>query len=329
MKINVVYSTDENYARHCGVSIYSLFDNNKNVDEIDVYIISNDLSKETKENFFMISKEFNRKIFFVEIDNIYEEFTKNNDFPKSAYARLFTENISDKIDKILYLDCDTVIVNDISGLWNTDIDEYYFAGVQDPIQRFNVELVGLSKEYRYINSGVLLINLKKWREDNLKNKFVECMERFNGKVPHHDQGVLNIVCKDRIKYLSPKYNLMPELICMNSKQLKRIYKMKNFYTDEEILEANKNKVIIHYITKWYNRPWYGSCTHPYKNFYIEYLSKTNFNKDLLSGKLKSRIIFQKYLFENFPFFVYLAFERLFDFRRKIIVMLNIKKEKSK
>ena len=161
MKINVVYSTDENYARHCGVSIYSLFDNNKNVDEIDVYIISNDLSKETKENFFMISKEFNRKIFFVEIDNIYEEFTKNNDFPKSAYARLFTENISDKIDKILYLDCDTVIVNDISGLWNTDIDEYYFAGVQDPIQRFNVELVGLSKEYRYINSGVLLINLKK------------------------------------------------------------------------------------------------------------------------------------------------------------------------
>ena len=48
MKINVVYSTDENYARHCGVSIYSLFDNNKNVDEIDVYIISNALSKETK-----------------------------------------------------------------------------------------------------------------------------------------------------------------------------------------------------------------------------------------------------------------------------------------
>lgn len=327
MELNVMYSTDENYARYCGTSIYSLFDNNKDIEKINIFVVEDNVKEKTKNIFFDMAKKFNRNLKFINIDDVCNEFSKNNNFPKAAFARLFAENIDENIDKILYLDCDTIINDSLRKLWNTNIEDYYIAAIQDPIQTFNVQLIGLPKEFRYINSGVLLINLKKWRKDNLKQKFIDSMTEYVGKVPHHDQGILNIVCRDYILYLNPKYNLMPEMICMNSSQLKEIYKMTNFYENEELEMARIKPCIIHYITKWYNRPWYKSCTHPLKEKFIEYLNKTEFNKELLDGQLKKRILLQKKIFEKMPFCFFIVFQRLFDIRRKIIVALNIEKRK--
>lgn len=327
MKLNVLYSTDENYSRHCGASLYSLLDNNKKISEINIYIVENNLSKETKEKFFRLSQKFNRNLKFIEIESLCGKFVKNNDFPQSAYCRLFAEKIDDSIGKILYLDCDTIINDSLEELWNTNIDDYYIAAVQDSIQSFNVKLIGLSKADRYINSGVLLINLKKWRDINITNMFIKCMEEYNGKVPHHDQGVLNIVCNRKILYLHPKYNYMPEMLCMTAKQLKKIYKMKNFYDEKELKEAKEKPCIIHFITKWYNRPWFKSCTHPLKEKYIQYLNKTEFDDNLLDGQLKKRILFQKKVFEKLPFLFFIIVQRFFDLRRMIIVILNVEKRK--
>lgn len=327
MKLNILYSTDENYARHCGASIYSLFSNNLEIDEIQVFIVENQLSSNTKEILLNLAEKFNRQINFINIQKLCKGFKNNNDFPKSAFGRLFAEDIDNNIDKILYLDCDTIINNSLEELWSININDYYVAAIQDSIQSFNVELIDLPKDYRYVNSGVLLINLKKWREKGLKEKFISCMEKYKGKVPHHDQGVINIVCQENILYLSPKYNYMPEMINMTAKQLKRIYKMKQFYTESELDEARKNPYIIHYITKWYNRPWFKSCTHPLKDKYIENLNKTGFDTNLLEGKLKRRILFQKKFFEIMPFTLFIMLQRAFDIRRRIIVALNIEKEK--
>lgn len=327
MKLNVLYSTDENYARHCGASIYSLFNTNLEIDEIQVFIVENQLSSNTKEIIINIAKKFSRQIKFINIKDLCRKFEKNNNFPESAFCRLFAEDIDSNIDKILYLDCDTIVNSSLKELWNINIDNYYIAAVQDPIQSFNVELIGLQKEYRYVNSGVLLINLKNWRKYGLKEKFIRSMREYNGKVPHNDQGVINIVCQKNILYLSPKYNYMPEMINMTSRQLKRIYKMKEFYEESELNEARQNPCIIHYITKWYNRPWFKSCTHPLKDKYIENLTKTGFDSNLLEGRLNKRILFQKKIFETMPFTLFIILQRIFDIRRKIIVALNIEKGK--
>lgn len=325
--MDIVYSTDENYARHCGTSIYSLFYNNRDIKEINVFVIENDVGEETKEKFYRIAEKFGRNIEFFDINKICKDFPKNNDFPKAAFARLFVENMKKSIDRILYIDCDTIINGSLKELWNINIDNYYIGAIQDSIQSFKMKIIGLNKEFRYINSGVLLINLKKWKEENLKEEFIKCMKKYKGKVPHHDQGVLNIVCSNKILYLHPKYNLMPEMLCMTAKQLKKLYRIKEFYTEEELREGRKNPIIIHYITKWYNRPWYKSCTHPLKEKYIQYLNETDFNKTLLEGNLKKRILLQKQIFEKMPFLVFILFQRLFDMRRKILISTNVEKEK--
>lgn len=314
--MKIVYSTDQNYVKHCAASIVSLFENNIEEKELDLIIIVNQVLEESKEKIKKISYKYKRNIIFINIDELCEKFTKNNTFPLSAFARLFLENIQG-IDKILYIDCDTIIKGKLNDLWNINIDNYYLAGVEDTIQPYAKRVLGLSKNDKYLNSGILLINLKKWRENNIKKDFLAYMEKYNWNVPHNDQGVLNGVCKDKILYISPKYNMMPELLIMNNKQLKKLYKMKEYYSDEILEYAKKDIRIIHYLTKFFNRPWYNPCTHPLKEEYMKYLSKTGFGIKLINDNLKFKIRLQKFIFEKTNFHVFLILERVLDIRREI------------
>lgn len=325
--MNILYSTDENYVRHCATSINSLLDNNKEFVEINIYIIVNNVSENSKKKINDIVKKYNRRVEFLNLESFCQNFDKNNEYSMSYYARLFISNLSTNVEKILYIDCDTVINGSLEELMNIDISEYYLGAVQDSIQSQKMKFIEKDKEYRYINSGVLLINLKKFRDDNIEEKFLKFIEKYCGNVPHHDQGILNGVCGDKILYLKPKYNLMPEMIYMNSKQIKRLYGLKYYYDDKELQEARESPIIIHFLTKWYNRPWYKKCTHPMKDLYIKYLNLSGFDNVLLDGDIKTRIKYQKRIFEIMPFCIFLAFQRLFDIRRIMLVKLNIRKKK--
>ena len=84
-----------------------------------------------------------------------------------------------------------MIIDSIEELWNTSIDEYMCAGVQDLMPSVYKEIIGLNKDDFYINSGVLIINLKKWREKNVEEDFYYAMKKYE-KIPiHQDQGIIN------------------------------------------------------------------------------------------------------------------------------------------
>lgn len=319
--MKIIYSTDQNYVRHCATSICSLLENNISEKNIEIIIITNQVSKKSKNKIVNLINKYKRKITFIEMQDLCDDFQTKNRFPVSAFARLFLENIPD-IDKILYIDCDTIIKGSISELWNIDLKDYYLAGVEDTIQPYAKKILGLSKNDRYLNSGVLLINLKKWRQENIKQQFLNFMKNKNWNVPHNDQGVLNGVLKGKILFISPKFNMMPELLIMNNKQLKKLYNMEKYYTDKILEDAQKNIVIIHYLTKFFNRPWYKSCTHPLKQEYIKYLKITGFENNLLNGDLKLGIKFQKLLFEKTNFNFYLLVQKILNFRRKIIWIIK-------
>lgn len=314
--MKIVYSTDQNYYKHCTASILSLLENNKNEKNIEIFVITNNVLDDSKNKIKNIVEKYKREVNFIEIDSLCDKFEKNNQFPLSAFARLFLENLIE-INKILYIDCDTIIKGELRDLWDINIDDYYIAGVQDSIQMYARTILGLDKNDKYLNSGVLLINLKKWREDNLKQRFLEYMEKYNWNVPHNDQGVLNGVCKGKILFISPKYNLMPELLIMSSKQIKRLYKIKDYYSDEVLKDANQDIRIIHYLYKFYNRPWNKSSTHPLKDEYIKYLSMAGFSTNFTEENVKPQIELQRKLFEKLNFYVFLMIERLLDVRRKI------------
>ena len=318
-KLNVLYSTDNNYALHAAASIYSLLEHNSDFEEINLCIIDDDIAPDVKDKLNTMISEFpNAIVTFFPFEKLKPKLAiKETWFASVGYARLMLSEITD-VDKILYIDCDTIINASLEDLWNTDMSGYCVAGVQDNPAIYALTTVGMEKTDRYINSGVMLINMKLWKEKDIEAKMLEMIKNHNGFVFHHDQGIINGVCKGLIKILPPKFNTMSQFFLLNAKQIKSLYDIDTYYTQEELDEAVKNPVIIHYIRKFFDRPWMKDCTHPLKNLYVEYLEKTPFEVDLKDGKMKRSVRIRKFIFDHAPFCVYYAMERFFNIRRKIL-----------
>lgn len=112
---------------------------------------------------------------------------------RSALTKVFPQ-----YDRILSIDCDTVVLNDISELWDIDLDDYYVAGVKEPVL---TEQHG----YLYINAGVTMWNLQKCREDGMDDKMIYDLNAR--KYFFVSQDVLNEECKGHILELPVEYNV--------------------------------------------------------------------------------------------------------------------------
>lgn len=316
--LNVLYSTDSNYAPHCAASVYSLLYHNKDFGEINIHIIDDSISDECKDKFRKTVLEFsNAKLSFYPFEALKEELKLNDKsgFAPVGYARLMLSKITDA-EKMLYLDCDTIVNSSVRDLWDIDISDVCVAGVQDNPALFMSEVIGMTADDRYINSGVMLINLNKWRNEKIEEKIIKMIQDYNGFVPHHDQGIINGVCKNSIKIIHPKFNTMPQFFYFKARQIKSLYDMNEYYSQQELDEAVKAPIVVHYISKFYNRPWFKSCTHPMKDLYTHFLEKTAFDVVLQEGNLKKQARIRKFILDHFPFFIYAGFERILDIKRK-------------
>lgn len=318
MELSVLYTSDENYARHAGASLYSLLANNKSFDNIHCYFVENNISDNSREHLREIIKNFNNAVIeFISFDSIRDKLKLNDTsgYAEIGYARLL---ISDRIpaDRLLYLDCDTIVNSSVKDLWKLDMQGCYVAGVQDNPALYNVRIIGMSDSDRYINGGVLLINLKKWREGDLEGKLAEMLQKYHGFVPHHDQGIINGICRGHIKILPPKYNCMTQFFIYRSNQIKKLFHIKNYYSQPELNDATANPVIVHYIAKFYDRPWFEGCIHPKRHKYMEAVKQTGWDVQLLPSNMKKGIKMRFWAFQHLPFFVYTLIEWTFDIKRR-------------
>ncbi|MBR6533532.1 MAG: glycosyltransferase family 8 protein [Clostridia bacterium] len=298
--MNIVYSSDENYIQHLAVSIYSLLKNNEHVPNINIFILSNEIAEISKEKIRQIvTSKFNRTISFVDFDPYKQNLKLNMEWEisLSSYARLFLcEMLPHNTEKVIYIDCDTVIMGSLLELWDMDMQNYSVAGVIDTVLPEFKKAIGLTEIDFYINAGILLIDLNKWRNDNIQMKFMSFIAEKSGRVSHHDQGTINAVLHNDILPIHPKYNSMTPFFTTNYKNLLEIYNIKGeYYTETQIAEAKKNPIIIHYVPEFVGRVWEKGCIHPRKKFYKKYLNLTDFKGHFLpnSNKLdfKKRIIY--------------------------------------
>lgn len=305
MSLSVVYSSDNNYAQHVGVSMISLFQNNKSFDNISVYLIENNISPDNKKNLEFICKKYNRIINFIDINEFSDRLKLNmrNPISINAYARLFLSSVLEKsVDKVIYLDCDSIINDSLSELWNKDISNYYVAGVCDTVGTNTKLRINIDLNSAYINSGMLLINLEKWREENIEEKFVEFIDAYNGQVFHHDQGTINGVLNEKVLLLHPKYNSMTPFFTMSRDEIMQYYMLKDYYSEEELREAINNPVFIHFTPAFVNRPWIKGCKHPLSSLYKEYLDMTPWNgTDSYEDERSRGEKIVAFLYNNLPF----------------------------
>ncbi|WP_078545756.1 glycosyltransferase family 8 protein [Litchfieldia alkalitelluris] len=305
MELNVVYSSDDHYAQHVGVSMVSLFENNRDFTNINVYLIDNGISELNKQRLKIIEKTYKRKVIFKNFNEVsHKLFIKNNwNIALNAYARLFLPSLIGKnVDKILYFDSDSIINGSLQELWNININNYYVAGVLDTVSDSTKTKVFVNKNQNYLNSGMLLINLRKWREESIEIEFIKFIRHFNGNVFHHDQGTINGVLREKMLVLHPKYNSMTTFYTMTRKHIMKYYNLGTYYSENELQEAKISPIFIHFTPAFVNRPWIKGNKHPLKTLYKFHLEKTPWKGmeyfDDNRRKVEKMVAF---LFNYFPF----------------------------
>lgn len=274
MEMNILFSADDNYARHLGMAMYSIMVHHKDADRINFYIVDNCISEDNKKKIFSLVDLFENSVASFISFNYYQEQLKL-DMPwpisMSAYARLFAaELLPSHIQKIIYLDCDMIITNSIYDLWNVDLEGYCVGAVQDQVNSRIKSAVGLDSKQRYFNSGMLLVDLKKWREMNIGRQSLGFIKAHEGRVTHHDQGVLNGLLQGKWKRLPLKYNVMTIHYLMSLSRIKRYFgDAADFYDEKEVFISKNNPIIIHFTPSFTSRPWELNCKHPLRMEYIK------------------------------------------------------------
>ena len=133
----------------------------------------------------------------------------------AIFYRLFIAEIFKKYDKAIYIDSDIVLLDDIEKLFDHDLGEYLVGAVTDQVVAYNevfrdYSLNALGVEPNdYFNSGVLVMNLKEFRNQKIEEKFLDLLSKYNFETVAPDQDYLNVLCSGKVKYLSAGWNRMP------------------------------------------------------------------------------------------------------------------------
>ena len=226
--MNVVYSSSNEYSKHAGISMTSLFENNKDVDVLDVFIIDYGICDDNKHKLDAIAKKYGRKIFYRSFDQEDMVYTDNcYKIQINSYARLFLAAIlPESVKKVIWLDCDTVVTDSLTDLWNTDLQGKAIAAVQDCGSGYFWKETGTVDHYRYICAGVFLADLEKWRRINVTMQFQEYMRQMNGHLEHVDQTVLNGVLHQDCVIVHPRYDVLTPTFVMPYDNLIAYFKLE-------------------------------------------------------------------------------------------------------
>ena len=181
VNIDIGFVIDDRYVKYCSVVIASILKNSKADENFTFYILNDGLiSAQNKNKLNKLKKIKNFKVKWVTVNITLFKNQKTNlreDITIATNYRFVLSSVLPKVDKILLLDADLIIVNNLSEIWNTDINNYYMACCPSPseIKEYQKSL-DISENYKYCNTGVVLANLKEWRKDNIEEQFF-----FNAK----------------------------------------------------------------------------------------------------------------------------------------------------
>ncbi len=214
MTIPIFISTDKNYVIPAITLIASVADNTK--ENCSFFVLNSDLGADEQNYFQKCLKGFkNLSIEFISIDfSLFSKYPINRHFTHACYYRFLIPDLKPEIDKAIYLDVDMVVDFDIKELFDIDMDGKPIAAAHEKCMQYmtyhmeHCMYLGLDSK-NYFNSGVLLYNLKYFRENNIVERLFECLEREKEDIKCPDQDILNLIFCDNYKKLDYKYNYNP------------------------------------------------------------------------------------------------------------------------
>jgi lipopolysaccharide biosynthesis glycosyltransferase len=260
--MDIAISFDQNFITPTYVFLTSVFDNNKN-QKIFFHAIATGVADKDKQEIASYVQQHGADINYYAIDNQnLSDFIvpEHSYFTVATYYRLFFPSlVPAHVQKLLYIDTDTVVVGSLDKLYQTDIAPYPAAAVLDTAVAIRPDL-GVSQPGHYFNAGVLLIDINSWREQKISEKSIQFLIDYPEKIQWVDQDALNAVLYQNIYKLDSGYNVTFYDI---PQELPRS-KYKKFIAD---------KYIIHYTTGLH-KPWSLLGENKLRYIYHHYLRKS-------------------------------------------------------
>ncbi len=275
--MNIVYVANEKYVEYLCISLISLLENNKG--DLNIYIISIGITDKSKNILKDSAKIYSKSLEIIEFYDIQDKFDYKPDvsrFDISALGRLFLSDLLPKsVEKIIYLDCDTIILKNIEGLYNIDLKDKLLGAVIEPTIYPELKIdIGIYEDVNYYNSGVLLIDLKKYRDTDAKKIVLTYLESINDYCLFTDQDAINGAFLHRIKVISPKYNFITNYRYWKYKDLVSLSKGYKIIPKKVFEAAKRNPYILHFAGD--ERPWNRWNLNYYRKYYFKYKRKSYF-----------------------------------------------------
>ena len=271
MKISIAYAPDDNYVNQTVVSMKSALEHNKQVEFIIMY---SKLSAESMQKLGAVGG----CLRLIKMDESqFADLTLSKWVTVQAWFRIKLPDLCKDLDKVLYLDCDTLIRGNLDELFSLDLTNKYLAGVKD--------VWGVSKYVKrldmksgvYVNSGMLLFNCDYCRKEHFFDKVVDFAKNNAKIIEFCDQDSINKVVDEHKLVVSPKYNFMDT------------WWRGGYYEFEgeeeaEYLKAKENPVIAHLTGL---KPAFKGCGNKFKDEWWEVAKKTKIYDELLRDYMAS------------------------------------------
>lgn len=268
-QIPIFFAVDDNYVPCLAVALQSLIDNSSKNYYYHIRVLYTNIKWKNQKIIKKMQQE-NIRIDFVnvskQINKVKQQLYTRDYFSAATYFRLFIPELYPQYNKVLYLDCDIVVLDDIADLYNIDLEDNLIAAAPDgvindlePFREYAEKVVGVSSYKHYFNAGVIVMNLEEMRKFKFMDKFLYSLETIKFRVAQ-DQDYLNRLCKGRVKIISDVWNRMP-------------------LRGDKILR--KRLKLIHY--NMANKPWHFDDV-LYQEFFWKYAEETVFYDKLLKTR---------------------------------------------
>lgn len=295
--INICYTADQGYAMQVAVSMVSMLENNPDED-LCFYVLANNYSADTKGKYKKIEERYSCKVFIVDITEkmrsllqtevVKEPGAIRNGVVSFMYARLFIGSaIPETIDKLIYIDSDTLYINKIRDLYDIEIKEgYIYAAVRDLWPNIYNRVIGLKENDLYFQSGIMLVDMKKWREQQCESRILGCIANLKHYYSLHDQDILNVCFHGKIQTLPLEFGMVYFVREYSAEQIRDLAgkSVEQYYSNDEIKAAKSKPYVIHYAGDYFGRPWIYPRACKDSRLWLSYFKLTPWDEKYLANK---------------------------------------------
>ena len=246
-EIPVFFSTDDHYIPYLDVAIASLIENASKAYQYRIIILHTGLEVQNVSKIKQ-NERHGFSIDFIDIskdvENIQSRFKNVYHFSVVTYYRLFIASLFPQYDKIVYLDCDLVVLGDVSELYRTDLGDNILAAAPEQFVRSTEEFrkyaekaLGVDPD-GYVNAGVLVINLEQFRKNKIEEQFVQLITDYDFDLLDPDQAYLNYLCQNKIYGLPNGWNKEPmPYACQGKKNIVHYALYKKPWQYDDVIDG--------------------------------------------------------------------------------------------